>query len=287
MVLLNGRKVSKLEIKDLKRNIKEIKIKFGITPTLAILTNNEDIASQTYFHVKQRIADIIGVKLINIKISPFMKTKDVISKIKLLNNNMFINGIMIQLPIYKNLDYCQIVNTINQFKDIDGCNPLNLGKLWIKHPHFVSATSLGIIKLLKYYNIKLDGKNVVIIGRSSIVGIPLSAMFLNENATVSITHKNTKNLKKIIDNADILCTATGVPHLINSNLIHKDLIIVDIGMNYENGHLMGDVDFEDVSEKVKYITPVPGGVGPMTVISLMSQLIKATKEQMNNGCITR
>lgn len=199
-----------------------------------------------------------------------------------LNDDSNINGILLQSPIPNHLDQNKAFRRISSIKDVDGFNPINVGDLSIGNDCFISCTPFGIMKILEYYNIELEGKNVVILGRSNIVGKPMIQCMLSKNATVTVCHSKTKNLKDITKNADILVSAIGRPKFVTKDMIKKDAIIIDVGINrMENSKICGDVDFENVYAKASKITPVPGGVGPMTIAMLMHNLVKATKLQKN------
>ena len=207
-----------------------------------------------------------------------------IELIKKLNDEKNINGILLQSPIPSNLDINEAFRTIAPEKDVDGFNPVNVGKLVLDQDTFVSCTPYGIIKMFEEYNIDLSGKNVVILGRSNIVGKPLIHCCLNKNATVTTCHSKTQNLAQKAKEADILISAIGKAHFVTTDMIKENAVVIDVGINrLDNGKITGDVDFENVKEKVSYITPVPGGVGPMTIAMLMNNVIKATRRQ--NGLI--
>ena len=196
-----------------------------------------------------------------------------------LNADPTINGVMVQLPAPKQIDADELLERIDPNKDVDGLTPANIGRLWMEDHFIEPATAEGIIALLKHYQIKLDGKNVVVVGRSNIVGKPLAALMLEQNATVTICHLHTQNLGEITKKADIVVSATGQAFLITADMVKDGAVVVDVGMNHVNGKLVGDVDFDNVKEKASYITPVPGGVGPLTVQFLMEAVVKLTRRQ--------
>jgi len=199
-----------------------------------------------------------------------------------LNKDDSINGILLQSPIPKHLDELKAFNRIAPEKDVDGFNPVNVGNLSIGRDCFISCTPYGIVKLLEHYNIETEGKNAVVIGRSNIVGKPMMQCLLEKNATVTVCHSRTKNLEEYTKKADILVAAIGKPKFVTENMVKENAVVIDVGINrMEDGKICGDVDFENVKEKVSYITPVPGGVGPMTIALLLYNLVKATKKQNN------
>lgn len=279
--LLDGKALSQQLTKQLQTEVYQLRQR-QIIPTLAVIAMADDPAGRLYLRSKQRLAQQLGINLQHITFTNEMTNADALTQIKKLNNDHTINGIMIQLPLDKHFDAQLLINALAPQKDIDGCHPLNLGKIWTKQPAWVPATPLGIMHLLQHYQIPLKGKNVVIIGRSTIVGRPLAGLFLNNDVTVSIVHRHTHHLTQITQQADILCVAAGTPQMVTAEMVKPGAVVVDVGINYDdNHHLVGDVAFDEVSAKASYITPVPGGVGPMTVISLMQQVVAAAKEQNN------
>ena len=207
---------------------------------------------------------------------------EIISIIEKLNDRKDINGILLQSPIPEHLDIKKAFECISYLKDVDGFNPINVGKLSIGEDSFISCTPYGIIKLLEYYQIPIEGKHAVILGRSNIVGKPMVQCLLNKNATVTICHSKTKNIEEITKQADIIIAAVGKSKFVKENMVKKGAVIIDVGINRnDEGHLEGDVDFSEVEKKSSYITPVPGGVGPMTIAMLMNNVVKAAKIQYN------
>lgn len=266
--ILNGKLISDKIEKELKEKIKTINIK------LSILLIGNNPASEIYVNLKQKKCNELGVKSEIIKFNENITQEEVISKIHELNDDKSVTGILIQLPLPKHLDTRTILDSVNLNKDADGLNSKNLTNILLDKEKIVPATPKGVIKLLEEYNIGIESKNICIIGFSDVVGKPLSIMCLNRGATVTTCHKRTKNLEKHTLRADIVMTATGVPGLIKEEMVKKGVIIIDIGTTKINDKILGDVDFENVKEKCSYITPVPGGVGPMTIISLIENLIK-------------
>lgn len=269
-MIIDGKYVSSLIKNNLKAHIESMKI----DPTLAVIQIGNNEASNIYIRNKEKYAKEIGASFVHIKYDENEDQNVVIDKIKELNNDDNINGIIVQLPLPKGFDTDLIVNTIDPHKDVDGLTELSIGKLCINKPLLMPCTPSGIIYLLEYYNIPIESKNVVIVGRSNLVGKPLFEMMLNKNATVTLCHSKTENLKSITSKADILVSAVGKKHIITADMVKKDAVVIDVGINKEDGKLYGDVDYNKVIKKASYITPVPGGVGPMTIAMLYSNLIK-------------
>ena len=242
-----------------------------------------DSASQIYVRNKSKACDYIGIKFEEHLLPEETKQEELLNLIEELNNKKEINGILLQSPIPRNLDINEAFRKISPEKDVDGFHPVNVGKLVLGQDTFISCTPFGIMKILEEYNIDIEGKNAVVIGRSNIVGKPMSQCLLNKNATVTICHSKTKNLAEITKNADILVAAIGKPCFVTEDMVKPGAIVIDVGINrMEDGKLKGDVDFETVNQKASYITPVPGGVGPMTIAMLMTNVVKAAENQSKN-----
>ena len=281
MELIDGKKLAKEVRKNLKIKCDELREK-GIKPKLAVIMVGEDKASQVYVKNKSKACEEIGIEFEEFILDKDTKQEELIGLIENLNKNNNIHGILLQSPIPEPLDINEAFRTISPEKDVDGFNPINVGKLCLNQDTFVSCTPYGIMKLFEAYNIDLTGKNVTILGRSNIVGKPLIQCCLNKNATVTVCHSKTKNLKEHTQNADIVISAIGKTKFVTEDMIKKGATVIDVGTNRgEDGKLTGDVDFENVSKKASYITPVPGGVGPMTIAMLMNNVIKATTEILN------
>ena len=277
MEIINGKELAKKIREELKEEVTELK-KEGINPKLAVIMVGNDKASATYVRNKSRACDEIGIEFEEFLLEDTITQKELIDLIKELNNRKDINGILLQSPIPENLDIREAFNTIDSTKDVDGFNPINVGKLSIGEDSFISCTPLGVTKMLEAYNIPVEGKRAVIIGRSNIVGKPLIQCMLNKNATVTVCHSRTENIEEITKQADILIAALGKPKFVTEDMVKDGAVVIDVGINRnEEGKLVGDVDFENVSKKASYITPVPGGVGPMTVAMLMNNVVKAAK----------
>jgi methylenetetrahydrofolate dehydrogenase (NADP+) / methenyltetrahydrofolate cyclohydrolase len=269
-IILDGKKLAKEIEEELKLRVKKLKEKTGIVQSLAIILIGENPASEIYVKLKLSACERIGVKTKLIRLAEEATTEDIIKTIENCNKDSEINGILFQHPAPKQIDEEKCFRTIVSGKDVDGLNPLS---------DFRAATPLGIITLLKYYNIKIEGKEAVVVGRSRILGKPMAMMLLDENATVTICHSKTKNLDKIIKRADILVAAIGKPKFIQGEWIKKGAVIVDAGFN-KGG--IGDIDLEKAIKKCSAYTPVPGGVGPMTIISLISRVVEAAEKQNKN-----
>ena len=252
----------------------------GIIPKLAVIMVGDDTASQIYVKNKSKACKEIGIEFEEYFLGAEIKQEELIKLIQKLNMDKSINGILLQSPIPSNLDINEAFKTILPEKDVDGFNPVNVGKLCLNQDTFVACTPYGIMKMFEEYSIELSGKNVTILGRSNIVGKPLIQCCLNKNATVTVCHSRTKDLKEHTKNADIVISAIGKPKFITADMLKDGVIVIDVGINRdENGKIVGDVNFDDVSKKTSYITPVPGGVGPMTIAMLMNNVIKAAKSQ--------
>lgn len=265
--IIDGKKVAKDILDELKVKTASLEKK----PALAVILANDDPSSKVYVASKEKNSLNLGFKSCVYSFDKSITQGVLIKLIHELNENPKINGILVQLPLYNHLNAQEILELINPKKDVDGFHPVNVGKLNSGlEPHAVCCTPKGIIKLLKAYNIQIEGKNAVVIGRSNIVGKPVATLLTKENATVTIAHSKTKDLKNITKNADIIISATGKPNLIKANMVKRGAVVIDVGITKQiNGVLIGDVEFEKVKKVASYITPVPGGVGPMTIACLM------------------
>ena len=271
--LIDGKAVAKTIREELRKESDSLKMN-GIIPRLAVILVGDDAASKIYVKNKSKACEDVGIEYEEVILDADTSMNEILRVIDELNERQDINGILLQSPIPKGLDIQSAFERINYKKDVDGFNPLNVGKLMIGQETFISCTPYGILKLLEYYNIPIEGKHAVIIGRSNIVGKPLAQCLLKENATVTICHSKTANLPEITQKADILISAVGKINLVTEDMVKQDAVVIDVGMNRDsNGKLKGDVDFDNVKEKTSYITPVPGGVGPMTIAMLMNILI--------------
>ena len=283
MELIDGKKLAKKIREKLKTSCEELKKK-GINPKLAVIMVGDDKASQVYVKNKSKVCDEIGIEFEEFILDKDIKQKELIKLIEKLNQDDNIHGVLLQSSIPVHLDINEALKIINPQKDVDGFNPVNVGKLCLNQDTFVPCTAYGIMKLFEAYDIDLTGKNVTILGRSNTVGKPLIQCCLNKNATVTVCHSKTKNLKEYTKNADIVISAIGKNKVITEDMIKLGAVVIDVGINRgEDGKLTGDVDFENVSKKASYITPVPGGVGPMTIAMLMNNVIKAASEILNKN----
>ena len=275
-IIIDGKELAQEIRNDLKIKCSELKEK-GIKPKLAVILVGDDKASQIYIRNKSKACQEVGIDFEEYLLKKDTTQKKLLDLIETLNNNPNIHGILLQSPLPGHLDINEANMNNKKKKDVDGFNPVNVGKLCLNQDTFVSCTPYGIMKMFEKYNIDLTGKNVTIIGRSNIVGKPLVQCCINKNATVTVCHSKTKNLEEHTKNADVVIVAIGKPKFLKENMIKKDAVIIDVGINRdENGKVVGDVDFENVSKKASYITPVPGGVGPMTIAMLMNNVIKAS-----------
>ena len=250
-------------------------------PSLAVIIVGEDPASKIYVNLKKKKATELGINSTVIEMPETTTEESLLNKIEELNNDEKTNAILVQLPLPKHINTTAVIEKINPKKDVDCFHPYNVGKIATSNkPYVYPCTPKGILSLLEYYDINPEGKKVVIIGRSNIVGRPIALMLLNKNATVTICHSKTKNLEEITKTADILIAAVGKTKLVTENMVKTGAVVIDVGMNRdENGKLCGDVDFSNVKEKVSFITPVPGGVGPMTICTLMHNTLELAKQQ--------
>lgn len=282
-VIIDGKSLAKEIRENLKKEAEKLRDK-GIIPHLAVIMVGDNDASKVYVRNKSRACEEIGIEFKEYLLPSTTKQSELIELIKKLNEDKKVNGILLQSPIPKPLNIQKAFNTISPEKDVDGFNPYNVGNLCIGQDGFIPCTPLGIMKMFEKYNIDIDGKKVAIIGRSNIVGKPMAQCMLAKNATVTICHSRTRELKKEVKDADIIISASGKRNIVTSDMVKDEVVIIDVGMNRnDEGKLCGDVDFEKIKEKASYITPVPGGVGPMTIAMLMENVIKATKKQNKKG----
>ena len=276
--ILDGKALANLLGENLKERVKNLKAE-GITPHFCVINIGDDTASKIYVRSKKRKAEKLGIIQDIYQMPADTRQQEVLDLIDKLNTDPEINGLMVQMPTPEQINADELLARIDPNKDVDSLTPANVGRLWLKD-HFVEpATAEGIMALLKHYEIPLNGKNVVIIGRSNIVGKPLAALMLEKNATITIAHSKTQNLASLTKRADVIVSATGEPCLIKADMVKDGVIVVDVGINRVNGNLVGDVDFDAVKEKASYITPVPGGVGPLTVQFLMEAVVNLTRRQ--------
>lgn len=282
--ILNGKELAKKIREKLKIEVEELKNN-RITPKLAVIMVGNDSSSQVYVKNKSKACINAGIEFEEFLLPEDTKEEDLLELIEKLNNSNSVNGILLQSPVPKHIDINKAFRNINPNKDVDGFNPVNVGNLVIGEDCFISCTPYGVMKIFEEYNIEVEGKNAVILGRSNIVGKPMVQCLLAENATVTVCHSKTQNIKEIVKNADILISAIGKPHFVTGDMIKEGAVVIDVGINrLENGSIVGDVEFDTVSQKASYITPVPGGVGPMTIAMLLENVVKATKIQNKKVC---
>lgn len=251
-------------------------------PTLCVIQVGDDEASNVYINQKRKMCNDIGYNFIHEKYDDSITEDELLKNIERFNSNDNIDAILVQMPLPSGINEKSIQNAVNKYKDVDGLNDGNIVDLISGKSSLYPCTACGVISLLDKYGVILEGSNVVIVGRSSLVGMPLFHMLENRNATVTLCHSKTRNLQSITKNADIIISATGVKGLIKEDMVNNNTVVVDVGITRENGKLYGDVDFDSVSKKASLITPVPGGVGPMTIASLAQNVLKAYKMQKRN-----
>ena len=278
--ILNGKLISAVIREDIAGEVEFLK-REGITPGLAVILVGDDQASQTYVRNKERACEQLGMKSELIVFPATITENKLLEKLAELNDRSDIHGILVQLPLPKHIDESRVIETINPVKDVDGFHPINIGRMMTKQEALLPCTPFGILKMVKNTGIEIAGKHVVVVGRSNIVGKPVGQLFLNEDATVTYCHSKTADLRAFTKQADILIVAVGVAKLIKADDVKEDAIVIDVGMNRDElNKLCGDVDFDDVVHKASYITPVPGGVGPMTITMLMQNTVQAAKNTL-------
>lgn len=281
MGLLNGKELAQKLQQEMTQEVTALKEK-GLQPGLAVILVGEDPASQVYVRNKERAANNIGMYSVVYRLPETTSEADLIAKIEELNQDDKIHGILVQLPLPKHINEDLVLDTIAPEKDVDGFHPMNLGNLFAGKPTMIPCTPAGIMELIKLSGLDLAGKNAVIIGRSNIVGKPMAHLLLQANATVTICHSKTKNLPKVAKQADVLVVAIGRANFVTADFVKEGAVVIDVGINRdENNKLTGDVKFDEVAPLTSYITPVPGGVGPMTITMLMRQTIEAAKRKEN------
>lgn len=278
--IIDGKELAKEIRKELKTKVDKLK-ENGIYPKLAVIMVGNDPGSKVYVKNKSKACEKVGIEFEEFLYDEDLKEDELLNIIDKLNKDDSIHGILLQSPVPKSIDINKAFRKIAPEKDVDGFNPVNVGNLSIGEDAFISCTPYGIVKMLEKYNIETEGKNAVILGRSNIVGKPMIQCMLNKNATVTVCHSKTKNIEDITKKADILIVAIGKPKFINGSMIKDNAVVIDVGINRSvDGTICGDVDFDSVKEKASFITPVPGGVGPMTIAMLLSNLIKAAEKNI-------
>lgn len=279
MNIIDGKAVSKKVKEDVKAECEQLKAK-GVTPGLAVIIVGDDPASQVYVHNKEVACEACGFYSVKYALPAETTQEELNALIDKLNKDDKINGILCQLPLPSHLDDKEVINRIDPLKDVDAFHPVNVGAIMIGDYNYLPCTPAGVMELIHSTGVDVSGKKAVVIGRSNIVGKPMAMLLLHENATVEITHSKTQNLADITKEADILVAAIGKAKFVKADMVKDGAVVIDVGMNRdENGKLCGDVDFEDVKDKCSFITPVPGGVGPMTIAMLMKNTLTAAKIQ--------
>ena len=275
--ILDGKLVAELIETQVKEEVESLTEKSRIVPGLATILVGENPASKIYVNIKQKSCERVGINSTTINLPETISERDLLSKIQELNKKRSIHGILVQLPLPPQINLQNIFSAIEPRKDVDCFHPINFGKLLIGNEELVPCTPKGIIYLLEYYQIPMSEQDVVIVNHSTLLGKPLALMFLNRDATVLIAHVKTRDLKHITEQADILVVGAGVPKLITEEMVKDNVVVIDVGINRIEGKIVGDVDFDNVINKAQAITPVPGGVGPMTVASLLQNTVTTYK----------
>jgi methylenetetrahydrofolate dehydrogenase (NADP+)/methenyltetrahydrofolate cyclohydrolase len=281
-IIIDGKKIAAKKRLEIAQDVQKLK-DTGVTPGLAVILVGNNQASRTYVNSKEKTCRELGMNSILIEYPETVSEEELLGKIEELNGDRNIHGILVQLPIPKHIDETKVIETISPLKDVDGFHPINIGRMMTGQDAFLPCTPYGVMVLLEESGISIEGKNVVIVGRSNIVGKPSGQLFLNQNATVTYCHSKTQDLKVHTAQADIIVAAVGIANFIKADHIKPGAVVIDVGINRnEAGKLCGDVDYQEVSEKAGYITPVPGGVGPMTITMLMYNTLKSAK---NGACL--
>lgn len=279
--IINGKEIANRKKQEISVEVEQLK-KSGVTPGLAVILVGDNQASKTYVRSKQKTCNDLGMHSVLIEYAESVSEDELLSKIAQLNGDDSIHGILVQLPLPAHISEMKVIETILPAKDVDGFHPINIGRMMIGQDTFISCTPYGILVLLKESGIELEGKHVVVVGRSNIVGKPVGQLMLNENATVTYCHSRTKDLEKITQSADIIIAAVGKSGFITENHVKQGAVVIDVGINRNSeGKLCGDVSFEEVKEKAGHITPVPGGVGPMTITMLMYNTLKSARNSLS------
>ena len=281
-MIIDGKKIAAELREELKKKIVELKSNYNSVPGLTVILVGEDPPSKIYVKNKEKFAKEVGMNSEVIRYPEKVEEKVLLNKIRELNNDKKVSGILVQLPLPKHIDKRQVIETILPGKDVDGFHPMNVGNLSSGYDSSIPCTPLGCYLLLKKVEKNLSGKHAVMIGRSNLNGKPMTQLLLKENCTVTITHSKTKDLKAECNRADIVIAAVGSPKLVKGDWVKKDAIVIDVGINKTDSGLVGDVDFDEVSKVAKAITPVPGGVGPMTIACLLSNTVECFKKAQSN-----
>ena len=275
--IIDGKKIAQHLREEMKHEIQQLNER-NIQPHLTVILIGNDPASHSYVNGKEKASKEVGISSKIIRLPKDTSEDQLLNEIDILNKDENTDGILVQLPLPKHIDEQKVIEAIHPSKDVDGFHPTNIGRMIVKKQSFLPCTPYGIIKILQYENIEIEGKHVVVIGRSNIVGKPMGQLLLNESATVTYCHSKTKDIKSFTKNADIIIVAVGKPNVIDESYIKEGAVIIDVGVNrVDDSRLVGDVDFDSAKLKASYITPVPGGVGPMTITMLLKNTIKAAK----------
>ena len=281
MIKIDGKAFSQTVLEKIREEHSQLKEKYGKPAGLAVVIVGNNPASQVYVKNKIRACEDVGFYSENIELDENISEKELLQEIDKLNKNDRIDGILVQLPLPAHINELKIIDSISPEKDVDGFHVSNIGKMVIgDETGFLSCTPYGIMQLLEEYKIEIAGKDAVIIGRSNIVGKPMALMLIQKGATVQVCNSNTKDLRKKLNKADIIIVAAGVPKLLKKEDVKEGAVVIDVGINRVDGKICGDVDYEEVAEKTSYITPVPGGVGPMTIASLIKNTFKSYKNSL-------
>ena len=278
--IIDGKAVAADVKQELKQKVQDFENTYGPKPCLAVIIVGDDPASQVYVRNKQKACEDVGFKSLIFRHPADESEENLLTEIMCLNTDPTVHGILVQLPLPKHLDEEKVILTISPDKDVDAFHPVNVGKIMIGNYDFLPCTPAGVMELLKRYGVDVAGKECVVVGRSNIVGKPLSMLLLQANGTVTTCHSKTRDLKEVCKCADILAVAIGKPKFITADMVKEGAVVIDVGINRVDGKLCGDVDFENVAEKASYITPVPGGCGPMTIAMLMQNTLTAAINQL-------
>ena len=282
MTIIDGKALSEKVLKEIEKEHSELEKKVGRKAGLAVIIVGENPASQIYVRNKIKACEKVGFHSETIRLDENITEENLLLEIEKLNNNSNIDGILVQLPIPKHIDGLKIINAISAEKDVDGFHTTNIGKMMIgDETGFLPCTPAGVVHMFEEYNIELEGKDVLVIGQSNIVGKPMTLLLIKKRATVQVCNSKTKNLSEKLQKADVVVAAAGSPKLVKASDVKEDVVVIDVGINRVDGKLCGDVDFEEVSKKASFITPVPGGVGPMTIAMLIKNTFKSYKQKID------
>ena len=275
--IIDGKELAKKVRKELKKEVEELKEK-GVNPKLAVIMVGNDPGSTVYVRNKSKACEKVGIEFEEFLFDEKIEESELLDLIDKLNADDSVHGILLQCPVPKHIDVNKAFRRISPNKDVDGFNPINVGNLTIGEDAFISCTPYGVVKMFEEYNIETEGKRAVILARSNIVGKPMIQCMLNKNSTVTVCHSRTQNIGEVIKEADIVIAAIGKPNFVKADMVKDGAVVIDVGINrLEDGSITGDVDYENVAKKASYITPVPGGVGPMTIAMLLNNVVKAAK----------